>query len=1663
MGAYMVAGPHGSMLDEVAELTRAESIRRLAAAVAWSAGLLAPGITVTPSEPSRPRWVPRNRNRQSCGAPQTQMAWYWLSDVQFTLQLGDDLEVATLEWPARWTPTDAVACPDPAVSPGCHDGLYLGKPVAVGHGVRLREGLHMIVRPGREGWLVQAALSPTLGLEVFNKRKHDFISAALLGPMPNVFLAPELRSRVYEDLAAGDAEDGDIEATSPPAKKSARIVPDPQGQNTPNGPEAPTSQRPEGQVNGSATLGSQGRSEYLLKVARSPEGTGRKLEDQADWELELKIGRAAEKARAEAEAEVPSSRTAARWNRFVGADEVMAELVFSAFSERADRSTRGSGSLVAALARILERAAELALRTMARGGAATTSVVSGVDRGTTLARIEQSARVCFLGFRGLARSLRGRADLRDLDPGWRGILCPVQTPESADVGLVRFAAVGLRANAENEQAFLRRLNPRQDPGQWYDLSASAALIPFINHDDPARASIGSKNLKQALPVSGREPPLVATGWERVFGLVEGAATAPDAGEVVDVGDDTVELWVRDAPVRVAFGAPWLQRSGADNTWMLDVKVGDRVVKGQILAHAPDVVVHSGQDAELCLGVNALVALTPWHGLNFEDAIVVSDAFAARMTSTHIVRVDEPIEHGDDVRHVAAMTRGVGGHIEAGETLLRVDDWKNHTRSVTSPVGGVFLGSMVDAQRSLASALVQVRRPLVVGDKLSNRHQGKGLVSRIIPAAQMPALPDGKRIEVILNPLGVLRRLNIGQLWEMHAGLRAVLSGAGQQVVGRKLADPAALRDELEGLGAPLGRLPLRVPQWRDGELLPMDEWELLGGPDGVVVGPQYMLKLDHLASSKLSVRGADPVRSPVSAQPSQTAHYRCGVRVGAAQRMGEMEVWALEAQGASRVLDDALNHRCAPSPEELDLPRASLRSIQAHLAVAGLDLGTHAGQRQSLRWTHRDTIDVILTRWLQDDLPELPEWRTAAAWPEPTIKPPRLQDLKTLVEIGDMPDLTQASAWRAVHPLYRSDWHGARGTLDAEEVRYAIPLPEPIPHPWQRSKGPVLPALTCVPVLPPAYRIPGLSQIDRQYRELAIALTACEQARSNGEEDPAQHHWLTVRKIVQIILGVPPEPDRESILGRISGKRGLLRRFLLGQSVIHSGRSVIVPDLSLAPSQVGVPAAMLPGLGAGRADSDDPYRDVVIINRQPSLHPYNLVALRATTVTDDAIHLHPLVVGGLAGDFDGDTVAIHRPILPDARREAWELLRPAANLRSSASGGVLAKMDLDIALGLRLTSKGVTGRQGLSKMSALPAEDIATSSPADLASSAIDTEPDPDQALIRLGQLEQAGWEAATGWSIGALDLLAHGRDGHFAEAIAAGAGGKDSGIAQLLDRRGKVAGGYVGTPIVDVQGRFLTGLANDDYFATAPGALASLAEKKLMSPHAGALTKTLVEIADPVVMADCACDVPDALRSPLTCRATTGVCPACFGPDPGTGAPVPPGRRVGVLCATLIGERSTQLSMKVFHGGGGAGELGGGIAELKAIFGEGKAAIFGEEKGQGLRLTQYLEHAGDLSDPAHRILLLRPAIDRAVELLGGRVAPVHVAVILRQLVESFLARDSLHVPWPGYQAFITGAQRRGRTWFEAATSRGAVTWLEADPGEGRGSFRTKLTTGHVK
>ena len=507
------------------------------------------------------------------------------------------------------------------------------------------------------------------------------------------------------------------------------------------------------------------------------------------------------------------------------------------------RPSKSPEVLLASLRSRLERRWQTASRHLVEQ-----MTVSDDDR-NTLAWIERRRTVTRYGPRGVARPLRGYLWLRGIHPNRRGQLCPIQTPESEDIGLVRSLAVGASVDSR-----AGTIEASETTGG--ELSAAASLIPFLNHDDPARSSIGSKNLRQAVPIAGRTAPRILTGFERSLAEA-GVARSPVAGHVAAIEHDVIWiLGTNRVQVPVPYG--WARPSVASvwSRWRLAIERGAIVSRGQLLAYAPDVVLDFEGTPQLALGTDVLVAYTPWHGYNYEDGIVVSEALVERFASEHVVDVTEILAARESADF--AVTAGDTVRVEQPLAFIQTaDDRDQALRTVVAPVEGTVIEIAEDSNHLRIS--LRVHRRLQVGDKLTNRHGGKGVVTVVLAEAEMPRLPDGPPVEMVLNPLGVLRRLNVGQMLEAHVSLRDYLVGdRPQRVVGRRASyrDQAIWRADLKRKRAVGGRLVLTNP---DGSTL-----GALHG--GVVVGWQYMIKLDHLAANKVRFRG----RGPVSPRDGQT-------------------------------------------------------------------------------------------------------------------------------------------------------------------------------------------------------------------------------------------------------------------------------------------------------------------------------------------------------------------------------------------------------------------------------------------------------------------------------------------------------------------------------------------------------------------------------------------------------------------------------------------------------------------------------------------------------------------------------------------------------------------------------------------------------------------------
>ena len=627
-----------------------------------------------------------------------------------------------------------------------------------------------------------------------------------------------------------------------------------------------------------------------------------------------------------------------------------------------------------------------------------------MDQTNPLAELTHKRRLSALGPGGLTRERAG-FEVRDVHHSHYGRMCPIETPEGPNIGLINSLSTYARVNEygfietpyrrvdpetgrvtdeivymtadEEDNYIIAQANePLNEDGTFKEamvtaryrkeeilrvpreridfmdvspkqvVSVATALIPFLENDDANRALMGANMQRQAVPLVRPEAPLIGTGMEYRAAIDSGVCVLSKTdGVVVRVTAD--EIWVRqeeEVDGRVVQGdvikykLHKFERSnqGTCINQHPIVKKGDRVKKGDVLADGP-----STDQGELALGRNVLVAFMTWEGYNYEDAILISEKLVHEdiYTSIHIEEYEieardtklGPEEITRDIPNVGEDAlknldeRGiirVGAEVRDGDILVGKVTPKGLTEltaeerllhaifgekarevrdtSLRAPHGGS--GIVVDAKvfsrengdelppgvNQLVRVYVAQKRKISQGDKMAGRHGNKGVISRILPVEDMPFLPDGTPVEIVLNPLGVPSRMNIGQVLETHLGMAAKALGIH---IATPVFDGANENDVWDALEEAGFR--------RDGKTILYDgrTGEPFDRP--VTVGYVYMMKLHHLVDDKIHARSTGPY-SLVTQQPLG------GKAQFGGQRFGEMEVWALEAYGAAYTLQEIL-------------------------------------------------------------------------------------------------------------------------------------------------------------------------------------------------------------------------------------------------------------------------------------------------------------------------------------------------------------------------------------------------------------------------------------------------------------------------------------------------------------------------------------------------------------------------------------------------------------------------------------------------------------------------------------------------------------------------------------------------------------------------------------
>ena len=469
------------------------------------------------------------------------------------------------------------------------------------------------------------------------------------------------------------------------------------------------------------------------------------------------------------------------------------------------------------------------------------------------------------------------------------------------------------------------------------VSIGTSLIPFLEHDDATRALMGTNMQRQAVPTIKPEAPIVGTGIERRAAVDSGhVVIAEEAGDVSAVDGNRIEITSKNGPKEYELVKFLRSNNSTSLNQRPVVDIGQKVKKGEILADSAAV-----DHGELALGQNMLVAFMVWDGYNYEDAVIISERVVQddRYTSVHIehytidvrdtklgsevITADIPNVSEDKLKNLdmEGVIR-IGAEVKAGDILVGKITPKGETElsaeeKLLRAIFGekardvrdssLYLehgehGKVVDVKvfsredgdklspgvvKSIQVSIADLRK-MQVGDKVAGRHGNKGVVSRVVPVEDMPFLPDGTPVDVILTPLGVVSRMNIGQVLELHLGLAA--NSLGYNVITPVLdgIPEETVQDELERAGLP-----------RTGQM------ELFDGRSGepfdheVTVGYMYILKLAHMVEDKLHQRSIGPY-SLITQQPLG------GKAQFGGQRFGEMEVWALEAYGAAHTLQEIL-------------------------------------------------------------------------------------------------------------------------------------------------------------------------------------------------------------------------------------------------------------------------------------------------------------------------------------------------------------------------------------------------------------------------------------------------------------------------------------------------------------------------------------------------------------------------------------------------------------------------------------------------------------------------------------------------------------------------------------------------------------------------------------
>ncbi|MBE6816347.1 MAG: DNA-directed RNA polymerase subunit beta [Ruminococcaceae bacterium] len=628
-----------------------------------------------------------------------------------------------------------------------------------------------------------------------------------------------------------------------------------------------------------------------------------------------------------------------------------------------------------------------------------------MDQNNPLAELTHKRRLSALGPGGLSRDRAG-FEVRDVHYTHYGRMCPIETPEGPNIGLISYLAcysrlneygfieapyrkidketgvvtdevVYMTADKEDEFVVAQANEPLDENGRFTDnrvpcryrdefltlppervdymdvspkmvVSVATAMIPFLENDDANRALMGANMQRQAVPLLKTEAPVVGTGMEYKAAYDSGVVViAKRGGTVIALDADTIEIKTKSGEIDKY---ELIKFAGSNQGTCINqrpiVSLHQEVIDGQVIADGP-----ATQGGEISLGKNALIGFMTWEGYNYEDAVLINEKIVRDdvYTSIHIIEHDQeardtklgPEEITRDIPNVPedalrdldedGIIR-IGAEVKSGDILVGKVTPKGETeltseerllraifgekarevRDTSLKVPHGEYGIVVDVKvftransdelgpgvNKVVRVYIAQKRKIQAGDKMAGRHGNKGVVSRVLPQEDMPFLPDGRPLDIVLNPLGVPSRMNIGQVLEVHLGYAA-------KALGWKMMTPVFDGAHEDDIRECLKLADIGYYEDENGNKVYDGKTQLIDGRTGepfdnrVTVGYMYYLKLHHLVDDKMHARSTGPY-SLVTQQPLG------GKAQFGGQRFGEMEVWALEAYGAAYTLQEII-------------------------------------------------------------------------------------------------------------------------------------------------------------------------------------------------------------------------------------------------------------------------------------------------------------------------------------------------------------------------------------------------------------------------------------------------------------------------------------------------------------------------------------------------------------------------------------------------------------------------------------------------------------------------------------------------------------------------------------------------------------------------------------